>query len=95
MKRLIFVFSLALLVGLFALSGGSATHAYAFNHSTVQAQLTSPSTYKTVEHRYYRDDDRYYRSYGYYYPYYYPYPYTYYYGPGLYINTPFFGFGFP
>lgn len=96
MKRLIFVFSLAFLVGLFAFFGGSATHAYALNHSTVQAQPTSPATYKTVaEHRYYRGDDRYYRHYGYYDPYYYSYPYTYYYGPGFYINTPFFGFGFP
>ncbi len=99
MKRLILAFSLAFLIGLFAVSGFAMT-AYAFDNSPVQAQLTSPGSYQTVAwHRYYRD--RYYRDYdgpyyqyGYYDPYYYdyPYPYTYYYGPGFGVDVPFFHF---
>ncbi len=104
MKRLIFALSLAFLIGLFALSG-PATHAYAFNNSSDQAQLTASGSYRTVEwHRYWRDDrdrDRPYvrhYDYDYYDPYYgysYYYPYNYYYGPGFSINTPFFGINIP
>jgi hypothetical protein len=101
MKRLMFALSLAFLIGLFALSG-SATHAYAFNNSSGQAQLTVPGSYRTVAwHRYWRDDDRdfdrpYVRYYDYYGPYnYYPYPYTYYYGPGFSFDSPFFGIYIP
>ena len=73
--------SLAFLVGLFALSG-SATHAYAFNNSSDQAQLTASGSYRTVAwHRYWRDDHDFDRPYvrHYYYDYYdpyydYPYP---------------------
>jgi hypothetical protein len=105
MKRLIFALSLAFLVGFFALTG-STTHAYAFNNSSDQAQLTASGSYRTVDwhrHHYWRDDRdfdrpyvRYY-SYDYYDPYYYgyPYPYTYYYGPGFSINIPFFGINVP
>ena len=102
MKRLILTLSLAFLVGLFALSG-STTHAYAFNNSSDQAQLTASGSYRTVaEHREWRDwrDDRdfdrpYVRHYyyDYYDPYYgYSYPYTYYYGPGFGVDVPFFHF---
>ncbi len=108
MKRLIFALSLAFLVGLFALTG-PAKHAYAFNNSIDQAQLTASGSYRTVEwHRYWRDDRDYdrpyvrnyyfsdpYYGYPYSYTYYYPYPYTYYYGPGLSINVPFFGINIP
>ena len=107
MKRLIFALSLAFLVGLFALSG-PATHAYAFNNSSDQAQLTAHGSYRTVEwHRYWRDDRDFDRPYvrHYYdydllcYPYYVhlllPLPYDYYYGPGFSINTPFFGINIP
>ena len=105
MKRLIFALSLAFLIGLFALSG-PATHAYAFNNSSDQAQLTASGSYRTVEwHRYWRDDRdfdrpyvRHYYDYEYYDPYYgytYYYPYTYYYGPGFSINVPFFGVNIP
>ncbi len=105
MKRLIFALSLAFLVGLFVLSGPT-THAYAFNNSSDQAQLTATGSYRTVEwHRYWRDDRdldtpyvRHYYDYDYYDPYYgytYYYPYTYYYGPGFSINTPFFGINIP
>lgn len=96
MKPLLFALSLVLLVGVFAFSG-LATHAYAFNNSGGQAQLTASQSYRTVawhdhyRHRYYYD---YYDPYYYGYTYY-PYPYSYYYGPGISINTPFFGFNFP
>ncbi len=89
MKPLLFALALVLLVGLFAFSG-LATHAYAFNNTGGQARLTPSGSYRTVAwHRHWRH--RYY--YDYYDPYYYGY--TYYYGPGVSINTPFFGFNIP
>ncbi len=94
MKRLIFALSLAFLVGLFALSG-AVTHAYGFNDSSAQAQLTAHESYRTVAwHRYWRDDRdfdrpyvRHYYSYPVpYYSYYAPY-YGYYYDPYPYPYT--------
>ncbi len=101
MKRLIMALSLVFLIGMFAFSGFGA-FAYGFSGSSDQARLKAPSSYQTIEYRrVYRDRDYdrdyYYRDYdyGYYDPYYYSYPYTYYYGPGVSINTPFFGFNIP
>ena len=126
MKRLIFVFSLALLIGLFALPG-SVIFSYGASNSSDQGQVTVPESNqeqmtspraqeqatapkakahaktkthrKTASHRRYyrdyRDYDRPYARYpgGYYDPYYNGYyPRNYYYGPGIGVDTPFFGF---
>ncbi len=119
MKRLVFVFSLALLIGLFALPG-SVMLSYGAGNSSDQGQVTVPESNqgqaaapkakgqvkarthrKAASHhrhyRNYRDYDSSYTRYnrGYYDPYYdnYYYPRNYYYGPGLSIDTPFFGIG--
>ncbi len=132
MKRLVFVFSLALLIGLFALPG-YVMLSYGDSNSSDQGQVTVPESNqeqvtapksqeqavapksqeqavapkakahakakthrKTASHRrYYRDYDRPYARYpgGYYDPYYNGYyPRNYYYGPGIGVDTPFFGF---
>ena len=101
MKRLVFVFSLALLIGLFA-SPGSVMLSYGASNSSDQEQATAPKakgkvTAKThrkaaTHHRHYRDYDRSYPS-RYYDPYYDDYHYQrgYYPGPGLSIDVPFVG----
>jgi hypothetical protein len=121
MKRLVFVFSLALLIGLFALPG-SVILSYGASNSSDQKQVTAPKAQEQVttpkakgeatakthrkaasHHRHYRNDRDYDRSYtrydhGYYDPYYYNdyyYPRSYYYGPGLSVDTPFFGIRIP
>jgi hypothetical protein len=140
MKRLVFVFSLALMIGLFALPG-SVMLSHGAGNSTDQGQATVPESNKeqvtapkaqgqaTVpesnkeqvtapkaqgqatakthrkaasHHRHYRnhrDHDRSYPRYyrGYYDPYYsdYYYPRSYNYGPGVSLDTPFFGITIP
>ena len=121
MKRLVFVFSLALMIGLFALPG-SVMLSHGAGNSTDQGQATVPESNKeqvtapkaqgqatakthrkaASHHRHYRnhrDHDRSYPRYyrGYYDPYYsdYYYPRSYNYGPGVSLDTPFFGITIP
>jgi hypothetical protein len=130
MKRLVFVFSLALMIGLFALPGSVMLSRGASNSTdqgqvTVpesnQEQVTAPKAQEQVaapkaqgqvkakthrkaasHHRHYRNHRDYDQSYpryyrGYYDPYYndYYYPRSYYYGPGVSLDTPFFGIRIP
>jgi hypothetical protein len=84
MKRYTILASLLLLVG-FIVFFRPDVNASAFTVNN-QVRTANHATYRTVDY------DDYYHGYD---PYYTPYVYQpYYYGPGFYVNTPFFGFNF-